>query len=305
MSSDLAEVDADEFERDETKPMKLNSMKLLSHHPDRSPPRRSRQSARRAFTLIEMITVITIIILVLAAALPVWNVLTGNRSLEAGYNQVSAMIGTARADAVYNRAEVGVVFFVDPANGQVTMGEVRPDSPTAPDNAALNYGATSVDFFGRDFSRETVPLPTGVGVALYNNQPNGATNYDRYVRFGVIMFDATGTVEPFAYGVRYSSQLGNRLGLATGTTDLQANGTAPSALTSQVGILLYDRVTFASYVASKVGASIPPDQDMDYTLPNQVATVTSTQKIPEETWLDNNGLSALVSPANGSLIKSK
>jgi prepilin-type N-terminal cleavage/methylation domain-containing protein len=302
--------------------MKRKSMKPFSHHPGLSP----RRSHRRAFTLIEMITVISIIVLVLAAALPVWNVLTGNRSLEAGYNQVSAMIGTARSDAIYNRTQVGVVFFVDPTNGQVTMDEVTATGPALNFSSASNTVKTanasdnSIDFFGRDFNRETVPLPTGVGLALYNNQPNisgtlGSPDlaYDRYFRFGVIMFDPTGTVEPFPYGVSANSQLGARLLLSSTTGDLGSSGLStnpdpPTPLTSSVGILLYDRVTFAAQVA----AGITPDADLDYVLPLQSQPTlvlqsqpSETQKETEETWLDNNGLSALVSPANGSLIKAK
>src|ERR1700679_750947 len=62
----------------------------------------------RAFTMLELMTVIAIIILVLAMAVPVVRSIEGTRSVEAGYNRVSAAIGHARQIALFNRAPAGV-----------------------------------------------------------------------------------------------------------------------------------------------------------------------------------------------------
>src|SRR4030095_11845206 len=53
-----------------------------------------------AFTLIELLVTIGIIVLIIALAIPVVKVLTGNRSIEAAQNQVGALMAEARAEAM-------------------------------------------------------------------------------------------------------------------------------------------------------------------------------------------------------------
>jgi hypothetical protein len=74
-----------------------------------------------------MLVVLAIIVIVLLAAVPVFNSLTGNHSVAAAQNQVAAMLVTARADAIYDKQITGVFFFIDPASDSVAMAEVQAD----------------------------------------------------------------------------------------------------------------------------------------------------------------------------------
>lgn len=316
-----------------------------------------RSGRRPGFTLIEIITVLTIMIIVLAVAIPVWNVITGGHSLAAAQNQIASVLATARSDAIYNQQTTGIFFFVDPATGQVAMAEVQCDpqagggttytpansasNPNAGANGAVNALEMVNDFIpnnGFAYRRDLVLLPVGVGVALCNNTYGytygGAVSYpfDRYVRLGAIMFDATGMLTSISFAIPVTrntpyplsfnhppNQLGKRLGLTTTIGDLASNvphppGTAPPyppasgfyPLTSQVGLLLYDRDAFLGQRTTNTTTPGVPftDDDMNYQLPGH-GTASPANKADEENWLDQNGIASLVSPFNGALIKAK
>ena len=199
-------------------------------------------TSRPGFTLIEIITVLTIMIIVLAVAIPVWNVVTGGHSLAAAQNQIASTLATARADAMYNRQTIGIFFFVDPATGQVAMAEVQADpqatggttytparvspnwalytayhdpggTPPPANNGPVNALEMVSDYVpgGFAYRRDLVLLPPGVGVALYNNYYNYIYDptllplpqtFDRYVRLGAIMFDAYGMLTSIPFAVQ-------------------------------------------------------------------------------------------------------
>jgi prepilin-type N-terminal cleavage/methylation domain-containing protein len=75
----------------------------------------------RGFTLTEVLIVIALIVLLLALAVPAFNFITGGRSLDAGQNVVSAMLGRARARAIETERYAGVAFYLDPKTGRTTM----------------------------------------------------------------------------------------------------------------------------------------------------------------------------------------
>jgi hypothetical protein len=188
------------------------------------------------------------------------------------------------------------------------------------------------------YYRDVVLLPAGVGVALSNNSNPYASatvpGLDRYLRCGVIMFDATGNLTIIPYGVPYLRQtpyiysngistnptelnhLGTRLGLTSTSGDLVSNftpnvplGTVPPPypLISQVGLLLYDHNTYLNQISPN---SVPPgihfsDADIQCDQPVNPTAPSLAQKTDEENWLDQNGVAFLVSPFNGSLIKAK
>jgi prepilin-type N-terminal cleavage/methylation domain-containing protein len=334
-------------------------------------PRGSRN--RRAFTLIELMIVLSIIVIVVAMAIPVWSTLSGNNSVATATNQIAAMLGNARADALYNHQMTGVFFFLDPTSGQFAMAEVQADlapqgagggyypsytpltmSPTGAPAAAdgpvtplemVNYLSSSAPASSTAgsqqyiFYRDVVLLPSGVGVALSNNSnPYGATpapGLDRYLRCGVIMFDATGVLTTIPYAVpmvrqtpytklnntkpTHVDQLAVRLGLISNTTatiygDLASligppiGSTNYFPLISQSGLLVYDH---NAYLNQRTTNGTSPNQaftdgDLQCELPANANTiVTTANKIDEENWLDQNGVAFLVSPFNGSLIKAR
>src|SRR3954464_5655411 len=83
----------------------------------------------RAFTLTELLVVIGIIVLMLALAVPLFNVFSGSRSVEGGQNMVSAMLQRARARALAMQERRGIFFFEDQATRKTGMLLVKVDEP--------------------------------------------------------------------------------------------------------------------------------------------------------------------------------
>jgi type II secretory pathway pseudopilin PulG len=177
-----------------------------------------------AFTLIELMTVISIIVLVLALAVPVVSSLQGSRSVEAGYNKVSAALAHARQIALYYRSPAGVVFFQDPVSGRQQIGYVMQESVLAQNYAsyATTTSASSTTdphFIDLIPNEELVTFPQGVAVQVLNgnaqangrilsdgtiqstslpiNTSNPPIGYvDSFLRVGVVFFDEYGQLSP-------------------------------------------------------------------------------------------------------------
>src|SRR5438128_8233919 len=100
---------------------------------------RQRRLRRRGFTLTELLVVISIIILVLALAVPIFSVLRGGRSVDAGQNVMSATLQRARSRAIGMQSRRGIFFFDDQVSGRTGMLLVKLDDPVigaaAPDTA--------------------------------------------------------------------------------------------------------------------------------------------------------------------------
>jgi prepilin-type N-terminal cleavage/methylation domain-containing protein len=182
------------------------------------------------------------------------------------------------------------------------------------------------------FPRDIVLLPVGVGVALNNNTytynqaflPNGSTylSYrsspkglppiDRYLRLGVIMFDANGALTTIPFGIPLDDKLSaitpapqgtenllcQRIGMAYvpgSTSDIASNVNVVSPgtpsqipLMSSVGLVIYDHDAYLAQHASmtvksagtptNIGSGAPfNDFDMNYYLytnPNSPTTAS-------------------------------
>src|SRR5262245_38098701 len=72
---------------------------------------------RRAFTVTELLIVIGIIVLVIALAVPAFNVITGSKSIESANNQISAFLARARNEAIGLQEIRGIAFYPDPKQG--------------------------------------------------------------------------------------------------------------------------------------------------------------------------------------------
>ncbi len=86
-----------------------------------------------AFTLIEILVVLGIVTLIAALGVPVYNALSGSRSVEAAQNQVAAYIGQARTIAINEGKTAGVLFYVDPATERTAMAIVLVGDTTLED----------------------------------------------------------------------------------------------------------------------------------------------------------------------------
>jgi prepilin-type N-terminal cleavage/methylation domain-containing protein len=215
----------------------------------RTPQPNLRADVRRraGFTLIEIMVVVVIILLMLGLALPVFRTITGARSEEGAANNVSAMLGRARADAVGLQKPIGVAFIYNPNNQLSYMAEVTfsPISPFVANTAyAANQCVSQTDATGAQYyfiattgtttatlqgsqtaqgawqpvygppldmvtDSELVKLPSGVAVQTVCNTTyqTNVRQTDGYLSVGVILFDSKGRLASMPYGISAISQL--------------------------------------------------------------------------------------------------
>ena len=90
---------------------------------------RTNNLSRRGFTLTELLVVIGAIVLMIALAVPLFNVMSGSGSIEGGQNMASAMLQRARARAIAMQERRGVLFFEDQVTRKTGMLLVKIDEP--------------------------------------------------------------------------------------------------------------------------------------------------------------------------------
>src|SRR6266542_2641519 len=98
---------------------------------------RKSQISPPGFTLNEILIVIGIIVLMLALAVPMFNIIKGNRSTEAAANQLSALFARARTEAIAYQRPGGLMFFRHPKTpDRVSAAPVF--AVTTPDGGTLD-----------------------------------------------------------------------------------------------------------------------------------------------------------------------
>lgn len=272
------------------------------------------RASRGGFTLTELLIVIGLIVLVIALAVPAFNAMTGGRSVDAAMNQLSAMLGRARMQAIGLQEPHGLLFYRDPATERVAARLVR--TGTASNSAVLPLELVDAD---------PMFLPTGVGMQTVDDF-SGASSDDRYLGFnrwragdgtrpavgGVILFDASGRLTSRPYGYTMWVQApppatGNVASMMArflyGTTASPPTGgpqvLAPSTVSvirSQFGFVLYDQEP----MSNQFGTADDPNADKDPQLGGP-----SPREKEEETWLDQNALPVLINRYNGTLVRGE
>ena len=294
------------------------------------------------FTLTEILVVIVIIILLLALAVPAFNLIRGSRSIEGAENQVAALLGRARADAIGLQKPFGIMFFVpDPfGDARVSVAEVYaadyPDSgsPTrdvyldlAPDTEFLQLPPGVVPFVLNngtvDLSNPQQPRRTSDGYLGFNFDISGPSGTPPATQTGkapggVILFGADGQL--------ISRTWGYRTGSSSGSVSPAAGNTTPTRMCN----LIIGFNSKQGYVDAgpAVNADVAPRTALGFVLvdketffsrfggggPQALADpqfgaaggnyVNSSEPV-EEDWIDKNGAPMLVNRYNGTLVRGE
>jgi type II secretory pathway pseudopilin PulG len=300
-----------------------------------------RRAVRRAFTLTELLIVIGLIVLVIALAVPAFKAMSGGRSIDAAQNQLAAVLGAARAEAIGLQKVRGVFFYVDPATERVNAALVE-ETAAPPTATAAPFPEYYLDLMP---DRDPVVLPVGVGLQGIDNAdvggPTAVRKDDAYVGYnrimptatppptperavrfgGVILFDGYGRVINRFYAFLLARQIvGGR------PTDLE-----PTAMGELLG---YEPASVppVRYVpVQKLGGAAPlngqppqslfgfilydaePFRTLEYSEgdpqfddgDSQRIGTYSGKEIREETWLDKNAVPILINRYNGTLVRGE
>ena len=275
--------------------------------------------------MTEILVVIGVIVLIMALAVPAFNLIRGTRSVDSAENQIAAMLGKARADAIGLQQPHGIMFFIEPTSGRVNVAEVY--AADFPDTGSPGVPATPTRDVYLDVVADTdyVPLPPGVlafvlsnggvTVGTSNRTSDGYLGYN--VNFtngasgpqfgGVILFNADGQVISRTYGYRtqlnnVDNRMQNLLKSNNTTTFLPATGvnyiepamgcgTTPIGTNnwpqSAIGFVLVDQESFLA--------------NGDLADPMFTGAVYLTSEVNEEKWIDDHSTQMIVNRYNGTL----
>jgi prepilin-type N-terminal cleavage/methylation domain-containing protein len=232
------------------------------------------------FTLTELLVVISIIVLLLALAVPLFNVLRGGRSVDAGQNIMSSMLQRARARAIGIQERRGVFFFDDQITGKTGMLLVRL-LPT-PDAVTLELDDDQV---------EAEYLPNGIGAAFLLPSITGPD----YHPCGLIVFDGIGRIETVPKymlksgipgGTYLEQQYTKNIGAAGSSHDVMGKLGISAVEMSQAAFVLYDRRGISDQPPA------PTDPAINFG--------------PEQRdWLDRNAVAVVMNRYNGTLIRGE
>jgi prepilin-type N-terminal cleavage/methylation domain-containing protein len=274
----------------------------------------ARRAGRGGFTLTELLVVIGVIVLMIAMAVPLFNVFRGSHSIEGAQNMVSAMLQRARARAIAMQERRGVFVFEDQSTKKMAMLLVRIDEPGG--GVVANANVLELD----DNDEEMQLLPQGVGAAFAlgaNPGSLGSTQTQTTYRpYGLIAFDGMGrimTLENFTTeandAARYPAD--PTTGKPAGPTKLKfkfgayiypanavsggpfigrpVSGSVPQEF-SHASVLLFDKDVF--------NEQFPPDPAADW---RKLSTGANSQS----SWLDQNATAVVVNRYNGTLMKGR
>ena len=189
-------------------------------------PRAPGPGALRAFTLMELITVMAIMVILMGVVAPAFNKIMKGNAQGQGANVVTSYLAAARATALSSRRPTAVVFYTDPNNpAQIAIGLGWQALPT--DDNGTTITLTAIPGRDPDF------LPKGVKVATLNDvNGTGGVQVESagLTPARVVMFSGAGQL----LMSRVTAAAGNVWKLGAAATDA-----------SSPGVLVYDERALA------------------------------------------------------------
>jgi len=309
------------------------------HTPKSQLRRRRHTCPPRAFTLTELLIVIGLIVLLIALAVPAFRAMTGGRSIDAAQNQLAAVLGAARAEAIGLQKVRGVLFYLDPATGRVNAAIVR-EVGYSPINPVTNPPDYYLDLVP---DRDPIALPVGVGLQGVDSAdltPAGARKDDGYIGFnplnanppppendatlrvqygGVILFDGYGRVMNKFYGFLlgerpdpaskkiFTTRLGEIFGYKAGENSnvpqhYIPTQAAPGSVTDKMPA--QSLLGFVLYDGETFRSLGYTNSDSQFD-PTGAGNYVGGKEKDEEDWLDKNAAPVLINRYNGSLIRGE
>jgi prepilin-type N-terminal cleavage/methylation domain-containing protein len=236
-------------------------------------------SARQAFTLTEMLIVVGIIVLIVTLAVPAMNAITGNRSIDAAQNQLAAIIGRARQEAVGLQDYRGVLLFQDPNADRCCAVEVYFPTPGQP---TLDMAPAHDDLLlPAGISFRTVEVAGGytpMNLIMFNNRGEFVS-----VPWSIVSTPVSPLTTSSAQGTTLGIRI--RTGLPSGQSGLGNLPNIPAAM---------PQISFSGN--SAFGFILFPDEGA---YQNAYTDSAST------TYLTDNGITFLINKYNGTLLRSE
>jgi type II secretory pathway pseudopilin PulG len=253
-----------------------------------------------------MLVVIGIIILLIGIAIPAIRALTGNRNSGAAYNELSAVIGQARQDAMALQNYHGVLFYIDPKtdrvyaafvqpavlpSGTVTSAQVVLDTTPNREFMAMPNGV-GLETINDSFAYTTTSNQSGLGKYLGYNPPASNSTNQTIKYGGLILFDGTGQLV-----TRTCAFACTLLGYSPGSTvtNTPANLSPSPYPQSCFGFVLFDRDALMNQ------SGVTTEGDVGWGDSNASANNESAK----DTWLDSNSTPVLINRYNGTLLKGE
>ena len=247
-----------------------------------------------AYTLSELLVVVAIIAVIVTMAVPAFNLIRGTRSVDSAQNQLNAIIGRAREEAVGMQDYRGVLLFQDPNNARTVAAEVYfpdPNNPTV---------------LGLVPNREETLLPIGISFRMIENSGT-------YSAMNLVMFNSSGQFISQSWAIPQSlgQSQGNPIAAPTSpvspftlaTTQLVwrisnvpwLDGTWPAGTTPSKGNVQGT----SAFVDSSAFGILLFSNEKDY----QAALAASAANAAA--YLNAKGVAFMVNRYNGTLIRSE
>lgn len=135
---------------------------------------------RRAFTILELLVVVAIIVLGTVLLIPAFGSIIGSAKFTGAVNTVTATLGQARALAIRNGRETGVVFLFDVERELYTLQvvELLQTGGTLSERSTFPSEHTYANVFRPALNTVPVELPVGTGVygLSFDTSPDPLSN---------------------------------------------------------------------------------------------------------------------------------